>query len=111
MTLPSIDFETYSAAGFTQDPDGRIRGVGPQGKGGLPVIGTPQYSAHPSTEILCMSYDLHDGQGVQRWTPGTPAPTALLDYVREGGLVRAFNVTFEYYLWSAYVNTAGRLST
>ena len=86
----TLDMETYSAAGFAQDPDGRIRGVGPQGKGGLPVVGTPQYAAHPSTEILCASY------GSQSWIQGGPSPTELLHHVRSGGMVRAYNVTFEW---------------
>ena len=96
--IVTLDMETYSAAGFAQDPDGRIRGVGPQGKGGLPVVGTPQYAAHPSTEILCASYDWY-GLPVS-WVPGSPAPVALLEHVQAGGMIRAYNVTFEFWLWN-----------
>ena len=40
--LASMDFETYSEAGFSIDPHtGKVKGLGPQGKGGLPVVGTP----------------------------------------------------------------------
>jgi hypothetical protein len=58
VVRPSIDFETYSEAGFCVDADGKVRGVGPQGRGGLPVVGTPVYAMHESTEVLCLYFDL-----------------------------------------------------
>lgn len=97
--LPSMDFETYSEAGFTLI-DGKIKGVGPQGKGGLPVVGTPVYAEHPSTEILCLYYDLKDGNGRQGWMPGAPAPQKLLNHIANGGMIEAFNSTFEWYIWN-----------
>ncbi|MCP4490705.1 MAG: hypothetical protein GY820_25835, partial [Gammaproteobacteria bacterium] len=52
--MPSMDFETYSEAGFIIDPaTGIVKGASSSGKGGLPVIGTPNYAAHPTTEVLC----------------------------------------------------------
>lgn len=99
--LPSMDFETYSEAGFTIDPDtGRVRGVGPQGKGGLPVVGAPVYAEHPSTEILSLYYDLKDGKGRRRWLPGTPNPHDLLAHIAGGGMIEAWNVTFEWWVWN-----------
>jgi len=99
--LPSFDFETYSEAGFTIDPvTGKVKGIGPQGKGGLPVVGTPVYAEHPSTEILCMSYNLKDGTGVHRWVPGAPDPLPLIEYLRSGGLIEAYNITFEFWIWN-----------
>ena len=102
MTLrPSIDMETYSEAGFYLDADGKIKGSAPSGKGGLPVVGTPQYACHPSTEILCMSYDMHDWYGLARgWVLGTPSPTDLLQHVAAGGEIEAHNVTFEWWIWN-----------
>ena len=101
MLRPSIDFETYSEAGFYLAADGKIKGAGPQGRGGLPVVGTPQYAAHPSAEILCMSYNMGDWYGLtQRWAPGLPPPQDLLNHVAAGGEIEAFNVTFEWYLWN-----------
>jgi DNA polymerase len=102
MTLrPSMDFETYSAAGFYLDHEGKIRGTAPDGKGGLPVVGTPQYAAHPSTDILCLSYNLQDWYGLtQIWIPGTPPPNQLLEYIRQGGEIEAFNITFEWWIWN-----------
>ena len=99
--LPSMDFETYSEAGFTIDPvTGKVRGVTTQGKGGLPAVGTPVYAEHPSTEILCLYYDLKDGRGRRGWLPGTPNPTDLLEHIAGGGLIEAWNVTFEFWIWN-----------
>lgn len=118
--LPSMDFETYSEAGYTQDPEtGRVRGVGPQGKGGLPVVGTPVYAEHPSTEVLCLYYDLKDGKGRRGWAPSLPglpdgvaylpsgsvlqiggAPVDLLQHIVSGGMIEAWNVTFEFWIWN-----------
>lgn len=99
--LPSGDFETYSEAGYTIDPHtGKVRGVTPQGKGGLPVVGTPVYAEHPSTEVLCFYYNLKDGRGRVPWYPGTPNPQPLFDYILSGGLFEAWNVTFEFWIWN-----------
>lgn len=96
-----MDFEAYSEAGYLIDPDtGKVRGVGPGTKGGLPAVGTPVYAAHPSTEVLCLYYDLKDGLGRRGWVPGTPYPHDLLAHVAGGGLIEAFNVTFEFYIWN-----------
>src|SRR6056297_3517111 len=96
---PSLDFETYSEAGFDITP-GKVRGVGSQGKGGLPVVGTPVYAEHPSTEILSLVYDLKDGRGRRRWLPGTPNPDDLLAHIAGGGMIEAWNVTFEFWIWN-----------
>jgi DNA polymerase len=99
--LPSFDFETYSEAGFTIDPNtGKIKGLGPQGKGGLPVVGTPVYAEHPSTEVLCLYYNLKDGRGRRPWYPGAPDPQPLIEYIRGGGRIEAWNITFEFWIWN-----------
>lgn len=99
--LPSIDFETYSEAGYAIDPaSGKVSGVGSQGKGGLGVVGTPVYAEHPSTEILSLAYDLKDGKGRRLWVPGMPDPVDLLLYLTQGGHVEAWNVTFEFWIWN-----------
>lgn len=99
--LPDFDFETYSEAGYVLDHEtGKVRGVGPQGKGGLPVIGTPAYAEHPSTEILCLYYDLKDGRGRRAWYPGTPDPFDLLQHVATMQPIEAHNVTFEFWIWN-----------
>lgn len=99
--VASMDFETYSEAGFEIDRQtGKVRGIGSQGKGGLPVVGTPVYSAHPSAEVLCLFYDLKDGKGRRGWLPGMPSPADLLQHIADGKLVEAWNVTFEFYIWN-----------
>lgn len=101
VVLPSLDFETYSEAGFTIDPyTGKVKGVTAQGKGGLPAIGTPNYASHPSTEIICLYYDLKDGKGRRAWYPGFPDPIDLIEHIRAGGLLEAWNVTFEFWIWN-----------
>lgn len=98
---PSIDFETYSEAGYAIDKaTGKVKGLGSQGRGGLPVVGTPVYAEHPSTEVLCLYYNLKDGKGVRGWFPGLAYPQDLLDYVASGGPIEAFNVTFEFWIWN-----------
>lgn len=100
--LPSIDFETYSEVAYTLDEDaGKVKGRGSQSKGGLPVSGTPAYAEHPSTEILCLYYNMKDGRGPQAYIPGlTAEPVDLLDYIANGGHVEAFNITFEWWIWN-----------
>ncbi|MCK5643401.1 MAG: hypothetical protein KAJ19_21505, partial [Gammaproteobacteria bacterium] len=100
--LPDMDFETYSEAGYYWDeakqkwraPDGF-----PQGKAGLQSIGGPVYAAHPSTEILTLSYDLKDGLGTRRWRPGQPPPQDLFNHIERSGLLEAWNSSFEFYIW------------
>ena len=99
--LPSIDFETYSEAGFLWNealneyeppPNARIKG--------LPSIGAAAYAMHPSTEILSMAYDLRDGQGPQLWKPGDLIfPPRLYDHIAKGGLLQAWNAAFERWIW------------
>lgn len=99
--LASFDFETYSEAGFNIDPStGKVKGAGSQGKGGLPVVGTPVYAEHPSTDVVCLCYNLKDGNGVQTWVPGAPNPQPLIDYLLRGGIIEAWNITFEFWIWN-----------
>ncbi len=98
--IPSFDFEAFSAVGYYVDEEGKIRGEGSQGKGGLPAAGTAAYAEHPSTEVICLYYNLKDGQGRRGWFPGTPPPEPLLQYIRDGGIIEAWNVTFEFWIWN-----------
>ncbi len=97
----SADFETYSEAGYVIDrATGKVRGAAARGKGGLPAVGTPVYAEHPSTDVISLAYDMHDGRGVHLWLPGTPDPVDLLDAVRRGEPFAAWNVTFEWWIWN-----------
>jgi DNA polymerase len=95
-----IDFETYSEAGYCYNrKTKKVTGTGSQGKGGLPATGTPVYAEHPSTDIICLSYQLGDGP-TKRWTPMHPAPVELLEHVALGRPVSGWNITFEFYIWN-----------
>lgn len=95
--LPTIDFETYSAAGYVFDG---VKYVGARpNKRGLPLTGAARYAEDPTTEILSLSYDLLDGLGVKLWIPGMPPPADLINHISGGGVVEAHNSAFEFYIW------------
>ena len=99
--IAEFDFETYSAAGYTWEEEknkwSELDGAG--NKRGLSVVGAARYAEHPSTEVLTLSYDLKDGKGIHRWQPGLPLPTDLFAYIFDGGLIEAWNVGFENWIW------------
>lgn len=98
--LPDIDFETYSEAGCVFDWVTR-KWKGARGlTKGLPVVGAALYARHPSTEVLSLAYNLKDGNGPQLWLPEASPPAALIDHVRAGGLVEAWNSAFEWWIWN-----------
>lgn len=101
--LPEMDFETYSEAGCVFDfvtqkwsgPPGAVKG-----KKGLPVVGAACYATHPTTEVLCLAYNMKDGRGSRRWAPGQQMPSDLLAHIQQGGLVEAWNSAFEWWTWN-----------
>ena len=98
-THATIDFETYSAAGFVWD-DASQSWKAPTGatKKGISAVGTVAYAEHPTTEVITLSYRLPGGE-LKRWQPGMPAPQDLFDHIAAGGLVEAHNWLFEFALW------------
>ena len=100
--LPDLDFESYSEAGYVWN-EAAGKWIGPPGAPGstkgLPVVGAAIYSADPSCEVLCAAYDLKDGLGRRRWHPGLPPPADLFAYLATGGLIEAWNVSFERWIW------------
>lgn len=110
MPRPTLDFETYSEAGFVWhepgvDPKkplgfwGPLPGA-PQGKKGLSVVGASVYTEHATAEVLSAHYDLCDGRGVRRWHPGDPLPYDLFEHVAAGRELDAHNAMFEFLVWS-----------
>ena len=98
--LADFDFETYSEAGFIWNPDTQKFQAPPNAiKKGLPSIGAAAYSEHPSTEVLSMAYDLKDGLGKRLWKPGDAPPFELFDHIKRGGLLEAWNIGFERWIW------------
>jgi len=101
--IPTMDFETYSEAGYEFNPAlGRFVPL-QKGKPGLKGINAAVYSEHPSTRVISLAYDL--GEGEVLWTPGCTPPTELFKHIADGGLIEAHNSGFEYYIW---LNVCGR---
>jgi DNA polymerase len=98
--MPDMDFETYSEAGYVWTGD-RWQAIEGKGKrGGITRVGAWVYSEHPSTEVMCLYYDLKDGLGQRRWLPRDPPPHPLIEWFQMGQLVEAHNSFFEYSIWT-----------
>jgi len=101
--LADMDFETFSEAGYVFNAEAYKFDRLPNATGtakGLGIVGAAVYAQHPSTEILCLAYNLKDGRGVRVWRPGMPPPLDLLDHIYRGGLVEAHNSGFEWWIWN-----------
>lgn len=97
--IPSMDFETYSEAGYHWNGTKWERLPGAS-KYGIAVVGSTVYAQHPSTEALMLAYDLKDGRGVRQWLNGRPPPLDLFAHFANGGIVEAVNDKFEYEIWT-----------
>ena len=80
----SIDFETRSMAD-------------------LPEVGLDKYANDPSTEVLCIAWgnkpdNVHVATPLS-WKALQPLNT-LLEHVRNGGKIAAWNAMFEYTIWN-----------
>ena len=98
MNHATLDFETYSEAGYYRTPEGKWKGI-TKTSPGLPAVGAPAYAEHPSCRVLSLAWDLGDGTSAHLWIPGMPAPTDLFAYLATGGTVEAHNAGFEYWIW------------
>lgn len=96
--LPDFDFECYSEAGL-QLVDGKWKTLDNSSKRGLSAVGGVAYSEHPSTEVLSLAYNLKDGLGPRLWIPGMNPPEDLFAHIASGGLLEAWNSSFEYHIW------------
>lgn len=98
-THATIDFETYSEAGFVwSEEDQNWKAPTGAPKKGIGAVGTVAYAEHPTTEVITLSYRLPGGD-LKRWQPGMAAPQDLFDHIAGGGLVEAHNWLFEFSLW------------
>jgi DNA polymerase len=79
----SIDFETRS-------------------KANLPDVGLDIYANDPTTEVLCIAYGTTtDNIVVHIPNPASRIPhLPLLEHVRNGGKIQAWNAMFEYAIWN-----------
>lgn len=98
--IADFDFETYSEAGYEWSEENQDWQTprGARAKG-LAAVGAAVYSEHATTEVLCMAYDLKDGKPPRLWTPEKAPPNDLFQYLENGGLLEAWNVSFEYLIW------------
>lgn len=123
VALPTCDFETFSAAGYLWVPELQkwksLPGLADQNRG-LGAVGVVNYVRHPTFALLSLNYDLLDGRGGIRWKPPADLPRIqhadmlgarhespghpweLLAHVAEGGLLEAWNVGFEQWVWNEY---------
>jgi hypothetical protein len=104
--LPTLDFETYSEAGYRWDAAlnkwQSLPGFATT-KRGLEVVGTRNYVTHPSFDVLSLSYDLLTDTGERLWLPEHfDWPTDLFDHIRRGGLLEGWNVGFEWTVWNYF---------
>lgn len=118
--LPDMDFEGFSAAGFEWD-EVSCKFKPPIGatKKGLPAIGAARYAEHPSTEVLCLAYDLKRGEGRKMWLPGQPLPLDLIQHLaqfdanaplsyEQPGLIETHNSMFEFRVWTKVLHERWR---
>ncbi|MEG0968321.1 MAG: hypothetical protein RSE32_14285 [Comamonas sp.] len=103
MNHATIDFETYSEAGYEWS-DALNKWVPPEGGSatnrGLSLVGVVNYTRHPSFEVLCCWYKLPGGE-LTYWDPSMPPPQELFDYIAAGGIVEAHNHAFEHRVFQA----------
>lgn len=65
----------------------------------LRAHGAWRYSKHPSTEVLCMAYQIDDGP-VRLWKPSDQFPADLGNHIARCHLVEAHNYFFEKCIWA-----------
>ena len=75
-----IDFETYSEVDIR-------------------VVGGFNYATHPSTQVICFSYGLDEGD-IRLWTPREGnLPDLVVKAIQDGLWFTAHNATFDWRIW------------
>ena len=64
----------------------------------LRTAGLHNYARDADTAIWCAAYSFADEEPAL-WVPGEPCPPAIVDHVRSGGGVHAWNAPFEMEIW------------
>jgi DNA polymerase len=88
----NIDFETFSAAGFRWLGGKWVKLEGAS-KSGLSAVGAEVYALHPSTRVICLAWDKN------LWRPEDSDPVELLERIKRGETLSAWNSTFERWVW------------
>lgn len=84
MTV-SVDFETRSTVDLRR-------------------TGVYRYAQDKDTDVWCMAYAFDD-QDPRMWTPGQPVDPELVQYIVQGGELRAWNANFERTIWNEILVT------
>lgn len=63
----------------------------------LKEVGLHNYAKHASTDLWCAAYSF--GSDPDLWLPGQPCPPAIVEHVKAGGAIAAWNAPFEMELW------------
>jgi len=99
MPVLTLDFETYSEAGYAPKEGGGWQRLKGASKYGLPVVGMTRYLQDPSAEVLSVSWAVGDDDP-SLWVPGMPEPRALFAALSYPGTeIEAWNVAFEVGVW------------
>lgn len=83
MLAASLDFETRSAKDLLK-------------------CGVHSYAEDSTTGIWGFSFRIPGGVG-ETWLPGMPEPVDLLNWIAQGGIVRAHNAVFERTIWNVII--------
>jgi len=98
--IADFDFETYSEAGTIWNEEKNKFVALPYAKEkGLPCVGTAKYSEHLTTEVLCLAYNLKNGEGPKVWKPGDNLPIDLFNHIANNRLLESWNILFEKWIW------------
>lgn len=79
MDFLSVDFETRSQCDLFKE-------------------GVYRYATDSTTEVLMMGWAFNEEPAVV-WTPEHPFPQRVIDHVKAGGEIRAWNAQFERLIW------------
>lgn len=64
----------------------------------LRKAGSHRYWEDENTHLWCACYAFDDGP-VETWCPGEPCPPQIVEHVRAGGIISAWNAQFERLAW------------
>jgi DNA polymerase len=64
-------------------------------------LGLDRYFGTPNASVLCLAYQMPEATEPVLWTPKDPMPKDLTDFVKAGGIVKAWNTMFEFMAWNA----------
>jgi DNA polymerase len=65
----------------------------------LKLTGAYRYFEDPNTDLLCGGWAFSDEDEVHCWKRGEPCPAVVVDWVKSGGEIRAWNAQFDRLGW------------